>query len=597
MALPPAQQAMLENKATKPEFTGEKLIPETEVIPNIGVDQDGVEWNLGHAHERPDHKLPENFDLGKPPVLDDPKMPFNFAGSPDVPVPPVPPAPKKEAMTGPVPYSDPVTMAAPVTELPKIIVPDRFPQTFAGKFSDAPIPPPPPEKSSSLAPAPRLTKSDLDAAKKEFAELSAIHIDDAPNSSDMGGQATEELPSEMLFEPGAQYSRGAPGQSSMPGMELGQLAQAENQDQQSPSPAQTPMPSGGGGGGGENQESPPPSQSSPSQSPPQGSPPSPSSGSSGKSSGSSSGSQSGQPPQSPASPSQSQPQSSPPPPASGQQASSGQSSAMQSGNMQGTGPADPSVPGTQASQGPPSPPPPMDAATEARRLREIQENLGSQPQQLAAESLPDHGAWRDAGSGEGIPAEAVRHLANQLQQLGRLTPRLLERAQGTPSTPQGLGSIGDESVAHVLPQLATQAQALSQAYSGRVVEFDAATMPADQLAIAEALQYASRAALTGDPREAEAAAARMARTARVAQLRVEAMGLRLEPRQTPRAGDDLSDAELRRLGLPVSDWLRLPGELRSEVLQARPAEGPEEYRILIQRYFSDIARDQDEDGE
>lgn len=516
MDIPPSQQAAFDWEDNKRELIGEQLIPETEVIPNIGIDQDQVQWDLGHAYERPEQNLPEDFDLGTPKPSDTP-LHTDFAGAPDVPVPPVPQAPKKEAMSGPVPFSDPVSMTEPVTELPKIIMPDRFPQTFEGEFSDAPIPPPPPEKSSSLAPAPRLTESDLDAAKKEFAELSALHIDDSPHSSDMGGQAIEELPAEILFEPGAQYSKGAPGQSAMPGMELGQLSQAENQDQQSDSPAQTPMPSAGGSGGGEDDDSPSQSASSESQSPP---------------------------------------------PSDSQTSSSGSSS---SGTSSG----------------------------EAERIRQIEERLD--PGLRTSTSLPDHSDWREAMHGDAIPAETIGRLFDQLQQLGGLTPRLLPHAQ-IPALPDqartAVGSNETLDIDAILPLLATHAHALNNVFPAVDPEAAGEEVPLEHRALAEALHYAGRAALGGDPREAEEAARRMALTAQAARRRVEAMGLSIEPRMAGRADDgDLTDDQLRRLGLPVSDWLRLPGELRSEVLQSRPAEGPEEYRALIRRYFSDITRE------
>jgi hypothetical protein len=47
---------------------------------------------------------------------------------------------------------------------------------------------------------------------------------------------------------------------------------------------------------------------------------------------------------------------------------------------------------------------------------------------------------------------------------------------------------------------------------------------------------------------------------------------------------------MRRLGMKLRDWLRLPGELRDQVLQAAVTEGPEEYRPLIRQYFQEVAR-------
>ncbi|MGB2823451.1 MAG: hypothetical protein WBF17_20895, partial [Phycisphaerae bacterium] len=53
---------------------------------------------------------------------------------------------------------------------------------------------------------------------------------------------------------------------------------------------------------------------------------------------------------------------------------------------------------------------------------------------------------------------------------------------------------------------------------------------------------------------------------------------------------DLTAAKLEKLGISLSDWARLPGRLRDQVLQAADTRSPEEYRGLIRRYFREIAR-------
>ncbi|MFB3891889.1 MAG: DUF4175 family protein [Phycisphaerae bacterium] len=53
---------------------------------------------------------------------------------------------------------------------------------------------------------------------------------------------------------------------------------------------------------------------------------------------------------------------------------------------------------------------------------------------------------------------------------------------------------------------------------------------------------------------------------------------------------DLTPAQLEALGINVSDWARLPGNLRDEVLQAAEEGAPEEYRPLIKQYFQEIAK-------
>jgi hypothetical protein len=51
-----------------------------------------------------------------------------------------------------------------------------------------------------------------------------------------------------------------------------------------------------------------------------------------------------------------------------------------------------------------------------------------------------------------------------------------------------------------------------------------------------------------------------------------------------------TEAKLKAMGIKMSDWSRLPGELRDQILQAADAGGPEEYRVLIKRYFQEIAK-------
>jgi len=49
-------------------------------------------------------------------------------------------------------------------------------------------------------------------------------------------------------------------------------------------------------------------------------------------------------------------------------------------------------------------------------------------------------------------------------------------------------------------------------------------------------------------------------------------------------------AKLSAMGIRASDWAKLPGELRSQILQAADDTGPEEYRALIKRYFQQVAK-------
>jgi len=53
---------------------------------------------------------------------------------------------------------------------------------------------------------------------------------------------------------------------------------------------------------------------------------------------------------------------------------------------------------------------------------------------------------------------------------------------------------------------------------------------------------------------------------------------------------ELTPEQLESLGISVSDWAKLPGQLRDEVLQAASDSAPPEYRALIKQYFQEVSR-------
>lgn len=48
--------------------------------------------------------------------------------------------------------------------------------------------------------------------------------------------------------------------------------------------------------------------------------------------------------------------------------------------------------------------------------------------------------------------------------------------------------------------------------------------------------------------------------------------------------------KLKRLGIATEDWLRLPTDLRNQILQAAQERAPQEYRTLVKRYFRELAK-------
>ena len=143
------------------------------------------------------------------------------------------------------------------------------------------------------------------------------------------------------------------------------------------------------------------------------------------------------------------------------------------------------------------------------------------------------------------------------------------------------------------------AQALGQA-AGQAPQGSSGTAPTPGQ-MAQAQQSASQAAATQSGMSAAQAAGQMGQMAAQAAAQANAMGGNMQNQPFPQAGGDpsqgtgeqtadLSAAQLKKLGIKVDDWARLPGELRSQILQAAQQSGPAQYRPLIKRYFQEIAR-------
>jgi len=123
--------------------------------------------------------------------------------------------------------------------------------------------------------------------------------------------------------------------------------------------------------------------------------------------------------------------------------------------------------------------------------------------------------------------------------------------------------------------------------------------------LADAFDAVQEAKRTEDPTAAERAAKLLEELSRAAMQQAQAAGVMpmqlagLEMMLQASGGDgrgagpmytDLTAAELEAMGITLTDWARLPGTLRDEVLQAAGTDSPEEYRQLIKRYFQQIAR-------
>jgi hypothetical protein len=161
-------------------------------------------------------------------------------------------------------------------------------------------------------------------------------------------------------------------------------------------------------------------------------------------------------------------------------------------------------------------------------------------------------------------------------------------------------------------QLGAAAQALDQL--GQKMSDLAKANPAappdeESTDLADSLDAADQAAQSQQARDAALAAKLLAQLAKAAAQQAQAMGLAPNPSgddpQDPQGQPSQSDKSLRGVGLlPVellagelragritmTQWDKLPGELKNEILQGASDEGPEEYRSLIKRYFEEVAR-------
>ena len=145
------------------------------------------------------------------------------------------------------------------------------------------------------------------------------------------------------------------------------------------------------------------------------------------------------------------------------------------------------------------------------------------------------------------------------------------------------------------------AQALGQAAGQALQGTPAEAQTGQQMAAAQ--QAAGQAAQSQSAMSAAQAAGQLGQMAAQAAGQAQGMGAQMQaaPKSMPQGGKepkqgtgaqatDLSKAQLKKLGIKLEDWALLPGELRDQILQAARDPGPAEYRVLIKRYFQEVAR-------
>jgi hypothetical protein len=280
--------------------------------------------------------------------------------------------------------------------------------------------------------------------------------------------------------------------------------------------------------------------------------------------------------------------------------------------------------------GQPSPGQMAQMAQQAAELAERQNQLAQEMKALAAGSPQQALAAEQAALGQRtgelrqetaqlgqqaaamVPQSPAAQQANQATQALGQAQQAENQAQqamagGQPEAagpPQQTAANALEAAANALSQMG---QALAQAMAGQPAA------PASEAAMgapmAQAFGAASEAAQTPSAAAAAEAASALAQAAAEASAHAGQMGVHpgqgmeqgMIPGQVPSQTKNaqkgigtvsmsLTAAKLESLGIKLSDWAKLPGELRNQILQAAEEAGPEEYRVLIKRYFQQVAK-------
>ena len=289
----------------------------------------------------------------------------------------------------------------------------------------------------------------------------------------------------------------------------------------------------------------------------------------------------------------------------------------------------------QPSSGQPSAGEAAQMAQQAGDLAERQEQLAAEMQALAQQSpqqalaaaqegLADRtGALQEAAAALGERAEAMapataaaageatEALGEAQQFAEQAAGELGQGSQPSPSTSPEAAQSSQQSAAEALGEAAEALSGLGQALAQA-----AAGMPAPSAGeaaigqpMAEGYSAATEAAASQSAPSAAQAAQALSQAASQAAAMAQAMGaqpgmgmgMAMQPgRMTAQTRNSqfgigaisisLTAAKLQDLGIKLSDWARLPGELRNQILQAAEEGGPEEYRALIKRYFQKVAK-------
>ncbi len=231
-------------------------------------------------------------------------------------------------------------------------------------------------------------------------------------------------------------------------------------------------------------------------------------------------------------------------------------------------------------------------------LQEATAALGERAEAMAPATAAAAG---EATQALGEAQQFAEQAAGQLGQDGQPSP------SGSPQEAQSSQQSAAKALGEAAEALSGLGEALAQAAEG--MPAPSAGEAAMGQPMAEGYSAASEAAASQSAPSAAQAAQALSQAASQAAAMAQAMGAQpgmgmgmamqpgMMPGQTRNSqfgigaiSISLTAAKLQGLGIKLSDWARLPGELRNQILQAAEEGGPEEYRALIKRYFQKVAK-------
>ena len=243
----------------------------------------------------------------------------------------------------------------------------------------------------------------------------------------------------------------------------------------------------------------------------------------------------------------------------------------------------------------------MAQQSPAQALAAAQQNVAGRTEALqeAAQALGARAAEMAPQTAQAA-GQAEQALGDAMQSQGQAQEALESGAAASPAQTSAAESLGQAADA-----LSSMGQALAQAAEGMPAPSPGEAAMGEPLAAGHAA--ASEAAATQSSAAASQAAESLAEAASQAAAMAQGMGAQPDMGRGQHPGQaqglqansewgtgtrkaSLTAAKLEALGIKLSDWAKLPGELRNEILQAAEEGAPEEYRGLIRRYFQKVAK-------